>query len=65
MLLAFCCLLEPTARNPISRPMHNAPISGPGGRSTATASIIPPPQSKRPVPALLHINSFRLRLRSR
>ena len=48
----------------ISKPRHMVPISGPGGRSITMESIMPPPQRTKPVPALLQINSRRLRLRS-
>ena len=40
--------------------MHKLPITGPGGRSTAIASIMPPLVSTNPVVADLKINCLRL-----
>ena len=44
--------------------MHELPITGPGGRSTAMAIIIPPLVSAKPVAADFNINCLRLVLLS-
>ena len=44
--------------------MHKLPITGPGGRSTAMAIIIPPLVSAKPVAADFNINCLRLVLLS-